>query len=107
MIINQYLKHIQESKVITRNANAPCAAFETVYGKKCPHKRGRYEKPHKQKKWNDIMVDGHLKDKWLNDLSKIKEIEIRSSCEGHESTWVTYIIFRLNDKSKENKPYLN
>lgn len=108
IMLELYLFYLQESKLITKNPNAPCAAYETVYGKKCLHIRGRYVGVHKTRNWKGIEVDEHLKNKWLDNLSNIKEIEMRSSCEGHEADWVTFIIFRLTDKSKEsNKSILN
>lgn len=107
-MLELYLSHLQESKIITKNSNAPCAAYETVYGKKCPHTRGRNVGVHKTNIWKGIEVDEHLKNKWLDDLSNIKEIEVRSSCEGHGPDWVSFIIFRLTDESKEsNKSILN
>ena len=110
-MIQEYLNYIQEvrDKLITQDSNAPCAAYETVYGKRCPQQRGggkgggRYSKDHETKTWNGIEVDGHLEDKWLNDLSKIKGIEIRSSCEGHEKDWVAFVIFRFTDRKQDLK----
>ena len=97
-MINSYLNYIQENKQITVNSNSSCAAYEAVYEKKCPHDRGRYFKSHKTKEWDGMIVDGHLKDKWLDELKSIKEIEVRASCEGHGDDWVTYISFRLTGK---------
>ena len=94
-MIDNYLQHIQEKKIFTQNSNAPCAAYEAVYEKKCPHLRGRYDKPHEGRDWDGIYVDEHLDDKWLNDLKNIKGIEMRSSCEGHEKDWVSFVIFRF------------
>jgi len=106
-MIDIYLNIIQESKVFSKNANAPCAAYETVYGEKCPHRRGQYPGKHYTKTWQGILVDGNLKRKWLSDLANIKQIEMRSSCEGHEENWVSFIIFRLNNpKLESNKRYL-
>ena len=103
-IYEHYLRYLQENKHITKYSKAPCAAYEAVYEKKCPHKSGRFPGQHKQKTWNGILVDEHLKNKWLNDLNNIKGIEIRSSCEGHNKDWLTFIIFRFtNNKSKDPK----
>lgn len=99
-MINSYLKYLQETKHITLNSNAPCAAYEAVYEKKCPHIRGRCPDQHESKDWNGIFVDYHLDEKWLNDLSNIKGIEMRSSCEGHNKDWVSFIIFRFTKKCK-------
>ena len=103
MNLNNYLNLLQEKKVITKNSNAPCAAYETVYEKKCPHKRGMHP-DHKKRNWNGMEVDINLKDKWLRDLNNIKGIEIRSSCEGHDKDWVAFVIFRfLEPKLEKNK----
>lgn len=72
--------------------NAPMLAYETVYGKK-KFIMGRSGGP--QKKWNGIYVDKHLKDKWLNDLNKIKKIEVRSTEEGKSKERVSAVIFRF------------
>ena len=100
-MINKYLNYLQETKAITLNSNAPCAAYEAVYEKKCPHKWGRYDGPHGNKIWDGVYVDEHLEDKWLNNLKKIKGIELRSSCEGHDKNWLSFIIFRFTN----NKDY--
>lgn len=101
--LNYYLEKIQMPgrRLFDKKLNAPCAAYETVYGKKCPNRPGRYMKPHETKMWKGIDVDGHLEEKWLEDLSNIKGIEIRSSCEGHEKDWVAFVIFRFLNKNKD------
>jgi hypothetical protein len=84
---------------------APSLAYEVVYGKLPPNNRGgRYPGQAETKKWKGIEVDKHLKDKWLRDLNNIKNVEIRSSCEGHAEDWITYVVFRLEPylESKEN-----
>jgi len=103
-LYNKYLKQLQENKHFTKNSNAPCAAYEAVYEKKCPHRSGRFLGSHGEKTWNGITVDEHLEDKWLNDLSRIKNIEMRASCEGHNKDWLTFVIFRFADnKSRDPK----
>ncbi len=99
-ILNKYLSRLTERKVISKSANAPCVAYELVYGKKCPHKRGK-NPSHGQKLWNNFYVDENLDNKWLIDLNNIKEIEMRSSCEGHDKNWIAFVIFRLRNKSIE------
>jgi len=105
IFLESYLKNIQEKKVFTKNSNAPCAAYETVYEKKCPNRRGK-NPDHKQKLWNGMNVDINLKDKWLKDLNNIKGIEIRSSCEGHDKEWVAFVIFRFLESSISNNKTL-
>jgi len=104
-MLNKYLSYIQEGRVISSNANAPCAAYETVYNKKCPNLRGRINS--EERLWHGIYVDVNIQDQWLNDLAKIKQIETRSSCEGHGPERVTFLIFRLtNTKLESDKKYL-
>ena len=86
---------------------SPVAAYELAYGKRAPGgMRGRYPGVHSERKWNGIIVDFHLKNKWLNDLSRIKEIEIRASCEGHEEDWISFIGFRITTNKESDKNYL-
>lgn len=86
---------------------APVAAYELIYGKRAPAgMRGRYPGNYDEKKWKGMFVDVHLKDKWLNDLNNIKEIEMRSSCEGHDKNWVTFIGFRITTNKESSKKYL-
>jgi len=92
----------ERSQIITKNASSPCAAYEAVHGKVCPHRkfgpgRGRYPGAHSTKTWNGMNVDGHLKDQWLRDLNMISQIELRSVCEGHDSDWLTHVAFRFRD----------
>ena len=107
-MIKNYLAYIQEAKVFTTDGNAPTVAYETAYGKKAPFLTGRYFGDHESRLWRGISVDEHLQNKWLNDLSDIKDIEMRSSCEGHTPERVTFIIFRLTDSKKStDKKYLD
>ena len=71
--------------------NAPSFIYKILYGrtKNIP---GRIE--HESKYWNGIMVDKYIPDLALNELSKIDEIEIRSSCQGESAERPTFLIFR-------------
>ncbi len=84
--------------------NAPTFAWETVHNKSYKgFKSGRIPGS-KEKLWNGIYIDYNLKEKWLKDLNNIKEIEIRSSCQGHppKGEWPSFVIFRMIDNSKYN-----
>lgn len=48
-----------------------------------------------------IYVDENLKDSWIKRLNNIKNIEIRSTCEGHDSKYISHIIFRPNIQNIE------
>ena len=81
-----------------RSWNSPTFAHIAVYGKEPDHWiPGRTGDPEKEWK-RGIMIDKHLKPEWFDELDKIKEIEVRSSCEGHSKERVSYIVFRLKSK---------
>ena len=102
-MIDTYLEQIQRGK-----KNSPTFAWEIVHGKKYPgFRRGRYPDPVKEKRWNGFYVDAPLKNKWLNDLSKIPNVEVRASCCGHppdrisRNAWVSYVVFRVDPSLKK------
>ena len=113
--IKEYLEYIQEQrdkeigKGGIKRKPSPTFAYELVYGKSVPGdwRSGRYIGPHKTRLWNGMEVDAHLKDKWLSDLNKIPNVEIRGTCEGHDDDWPTYISFRVDPKYDKNKSFLN
>ena len=87
---------------------SPVAAYELVYGKLPPFgMRGQYPGQSDHKVWNNLYVDAHLENKWLNDLSSIKEIEMRASCEGHDKNWVSFIVFRVMPDRDNDIKYLD
>jgi len=113
-MLQEYLNHLQEQrrergKGGWKQKPSPTFAYELVYGKTIPGgwRSGRCPLPHTQKTWNGIPIDEHLKTKWLNDLAKIKNVEMRASCEGHSPDWVTFIAFRLDPKHDNDKAFLD
>jgi len=87
---------------------SPVAAHEVVYGKKAPsNMRGMYPGQTEHKTWNGISIDAHLKDEWLDDLNKIKQIELRASCEGHDKQWISFIAFRVMPNKDNDTVYLD
>jgi len=109
--IGEYLAYIQEQHEIGKGGikkkPSPTFAWELVKGKKYPGwRRGRPDFHTAEKPWKTISVDIHLKDKWLEDLNSIANVEIRGSCEGHNSEWPTYVAFRVFPEL-ENKKKLN
>ena len=114
-MISKYLNWLQENTNFWKGGQrggsnrkpSPVAAFELVYGKKPPSgMRGVYPGKSEQKDWNGISIDSHIEDEWLNDLSNIKQIEMRASCEGHDKQWVTFIAFRLMKNKDKDIKYL-
>lgn len=114
-ILNNYLQELQEDNKIElgkggiKRKPSPTFAYEVVYKKQVPGgwRRGRFPGKYETKTWRGIEVDSHLEDKWLDDLNKIKIIEMRGSCEGHSKDWITYIAFRLDPKHDKDKLYLD
>jgi len=88
--------------------NAPTFAFMCLYGKKpSPPISGR-ESSHKQKLYRGIGIDKNIPTKALDNLNRIKEIELRSSCEGDSERHPTFVIFRtLNRDPKYTKKVVN
>ena len=76
--------------------NAPSFIYEILYGKP-EYIRGRTAE-HRQKIWNGFSVDEHIPTQALDELSRIDEIELRSSCEGSGPENPTYLIFRFRDQ---------
>ena len=76
--------------------NAPSFIYEILYGKP-KYIRGRTAE-HRQKIWNGFSVDEHIPTQALDELNRIEEIELRSSCEGSGPENPTYLIFRFRDQ---------
>ena len=115
-MINKYLNWLHENTNFWKGGQkrggpnrkpSPVAAFELVYGKKPPSgMRGMDPGQSDHKIWKDISIDAHIEDKWLNDLSNIKQIEMRASCEGHDKQWITFIVFRVMPNKDKDIKYL-
>mgnify|MGYP001029267021 CR=1 FL=1 len=84
------------SSDIEYKKNAPSFIYEILYGKP-KYIRGRTAE-HRQKIWNGYSVDENIPTKALDELNRIKEIELRSSCEGSGPEKTTYLIFRFRDQ---------
>jgi len=94
--------------------NYPKFAYQILRGKMNPNFTGKlYFTPKKKVDIQNlqIYVDEHLKDEWIHRLDRIKGIEVRSTCQGHDSKYVTHIIFRpLNqdlDYIKDKVNFIN
>lgn len=103
-IIDYYLSYLQEQHYIRGRPDrkpAPTFAWELVHGKKYPGWRSGRVPDAEERPYKGFYVDKHLKDRWLDKLNHIENIEMRSSCEGHGPPgemvldWPTYIGFRL------------
>ena len=87
--------------------NAPTFAYMTCYQKPPPEPLfGRTESPKKNYKLPDgsvVSVDENIKDKWLNALNGIPEVEIRSTDEGKSDERVAFVIFRFKEKKDDSR----
>lgn len=84
--------------------NAPQFAYKILYNKINATLTGRLYSSSKKKidiNNNTIYIDEHLKDDWIHRINNIKSIEIRSTCEGHDSKHITHIIFRPHNQELE------
>jgi hypothetical protein len=75
--------------------NAPSFIYEILHGE-AKFIRGRTIE-HRQKIWNGNSIDAHIPTDALEKLSRMEEIELRSSCEGSGPERPTYLIFRFKD----------
>lgn len=95
-------KMLEIEEFCKASVNSPIFAYHAVYGKfPDPPLTGRTNMP--KRMWNGVEVDKHLKDKWLEELNSIPEIEIRSSDEGKSKERVAYIVFRMRDPKDDCK----
>ena len=106
-MINKYLTEIQNKSDFKRGKlgriPSPTFAYELTHGKKLIGWRGGKFPGHSESKiWSGIEIDKPLKDKWLNDLNNIPNLEVRGSCSGHAEDWPSFIAFRITDKNIES-----
>ena len=82
--------------------NSPTFAYQAIFHK-LPDVplRGRTDSP--KKTWNNIEIDEHLRDEWLEELNSIPEIEIRASDEGKNKERVAFVVFRMKDPKDDCK----
>ncbi|RXG63624.1 hypothetical protein ES695_16410, partial [Candidatus Atribacteria bacterium 1244-E10-H5-B2] len=96
---------LREKEIIKQGmnwVNSPTLAYLSVYGEMPDMPlRGRTDSP--KKLWNNIEIDEHLKDSWMEDLNSIPEIEIRASDEGKNEERVAFIVFRMKDPKDDCK----
>jgi len=80
--------------------NAPTLAYKCVYGRfPSTNITGMFNINHQ--KYKDIEIDDSLDINIIDKLNNIKNIEIRSTCSGHNKDRVTYIIFRTNNQDED------
>lgn len=106
-IINQYLTERIKGDP-SGKINAPTFAFICLYDKNpSPPISGR-ESSHPQQLYKGIGIDKHIPTKALDALNNMKNIELRSSCEGESDRHPTFVIFRsLNRDPNYSKKICN
>lgn len=99
--LDNYLNYIfEQQNSRTRGMNAPEFAYYTLYGKKPDRIRGRTDE-HAKKKISGIEIDRDIPSKTIKELFKIKEIEMRSSCQGSSEIRPSFIIFRPKNQDEK------
>ncbi|MFW6219593.1 MAG: hypothetical protein ACOC33_01990 [bacterium] len=83
------------------NYNAPQFVYNILYNKTPPIMGGR-DVSHKTNIINNIPIDEKIPKNAMLELFKIKEIELRSSCQGQDKNHPTFVIFRLNKPHNES-----
>jgi len=84
--------------------NAPQFAYKIMYNSVNSTLIGRsYLIPKKKININnsEIYIDIHLDENLIQELNNIDAIEIRSTCEGHDSKHIAHIIFRPHNQELE------
>jgi len=81
--------------------NAPSFIYEILHGRPM-FIRGRTVE-HQTKNWKGISVDVHIPNAALDELNDIREIELRSSCEGSGIDRPTFLIFRFYEPKDEGE----
>lgn len=98
-ITEDYL--LEEATRIPGHPNAPTFTYYTYYGKEPTPRMGGRDVSHKTRKVNGIDLDVGIPKKSFLEISKIKGIETRSSCQGEDNRHLTFIVFRpLNRDEK-------
>lgn len=80
--------------------NAPTFIYNIAYGKS-PSVPLRGQTSHNKKNVLGIPIDTEIPTKPIMDLNKLKQIEMRSSCQGEDSKRPAFIIFRPINQDEE------
>ena len=81
--------------------NAPTFIYSLLYPEDGKFIRGRFEGNYETKNYQGVEIDAVIPDKALDKIFSIKEIEPRSSCQGHDEDRTTFLIFRFKDEKIE------
>ena len=90
MNLKQTMGYYRENK-----KNAPSFIYEILHGK--PKFIPGRVVTHQELIWNGIPIDVHIPTNALDKLNRMREIELRSSCEGSGPEHPTFLIFRLRE----------
>lgn len=99
-ILDNYIQKLLEINNKKQTLNAPEFAYYTLYGY-VPSGgiRGRGEN-HPKKYIDEIEIDRDIPTKAIKELFKIKDIEMRSSCQGSSKERPSFIIFRPQNQKE-------
>lgn len=83
------------------------AAYCGIYGRIPPKAYLPKSTDATEDEWNGILKDIHLKNKWLDVLNRIENIEVISTCEGHSQYFPTHIIIKILRDDLTNEEFYN
>lgn len=98
------MKTVQIPSGYEDSANAFIYAYAGVYGRVPPKGFLPYTSDGETDVFEGIEKDIHLQNEWIKALNSIPNIQILSTCEGHENIILTHIIFTVinNDLNLDN-----
>lgn len=94
--------YMEDKKSFSSNKkNAPTFIYEILYNKEPDRFMGGRDISHDTKRINGIDIDKNIPTDVMKELMNIKEIEMRSSCEGQDGDHPAFIIFRPENQDEE------
>ena len=97
--ISKFLNEMSYKKTPQGKINAPTMAYYTVYERyPTPPISGR-ESSHPTYNLNGVDIDERIPKDVMQKLFQSKVIETRASCQGDSDRHLTFLIFRLKDRS--------
>jgi len=105
-MITSYLEFLCERGGGRSSGRKPSPTFAWELVNKKPYsgwRPGRYPGNVEERKWKGVTIDAQLKNKWLEDLNNIPNVEIRGSCCGHDKDWLAYVAFRISPDMEDAK----
>jgi len=103
----KYYNHIDigDTMNMPKFINSPTAAFKAVYDEDPPMPLFGRTFSLNKKTWNGLVVDGHLKDSWLESLNNLP-LEIKSTEEGKGPLRPAHVGFRMKEGEDNMAPLM-